>query len=103
TQRLVSALSAPTAEGGLYDVDMRLRPSGTQGPVAVSLNAFEGYYQGEAETWEFLALTRARVVWSTSPAFARIAAGAIEGALRRPRDPAATARDVKAMRALLEK
>jgi glutamate-ammonia-ligase adenylyltransferase len=103
TQRLVSALSAPTAAGGLYDVDMRLRPSGTQGPVAVSLAAFEGYYAGEAETWEFLALTRARVVWSTSPAFAATAARAIETALRRPRDPAATAREVKAMRALMDR
>jgi glutamate-ammonia-ligase adenylyltransferase len=103
TQRLVSALSAPTAEGGLYDVDMRLRPSGTQGPVAVSLNALEDYYEGEAETWEFLALTRARVVWSTSPAFAEAAAGAIESALRRPRDPMRAAKDVRAMRALLEK
>jgi glutamate-ammonia-ligase adenylyltransferase len=103
TQRLVSALSAPTAEGGLYEVDMRLRPSGTQGPVAVSLNAFEGYYEGEAETWEFLALTRARVVWATSPAFAETAAKAIEAALRRPRDPARTAKDVRAMRVLLEK
>jgi glutamate-ammonia-ligase adenylyltransferase len=69
----------------------------------VSLAAFEGYYEGEAETWEFLALTRARVVWSTSPAFAKAAAKAIETALRRPRDPARTAKDVKAMRALLEK
>jgi glutamate-ammonia-ligase adenylyltransferase len=103
TQRLVSALSAPTAEGGLYDVDMRLRPSGTQGPVAVSLKAFEGYYEGEAETWEFLALTRARVVWATSPAFANTAAKAIETALRRPREAARTAKDVKAMRGLLEK
>ena len=103
TQRLVSALSAPTGEGGLYDVDMRLRPSGTQGPVAVSLSAFEGYYEGEAETWEFLALTRARVVWSTSPEFAEVAAQAIETELRRPRDPVRTAKDVKAMRALLEK
>jgi glutamate-ammonia-ligase adenylyltransferase len=103
TQRLVSALSAPTAEGGLYDVDMRLRPSGTQGPVAVSLGAFEGYYGGEAETWEFLALTRARVVWSTSPAFAEAATQAIATELRRARDPSNTARDVRAMRALLEK
>ncbi len=103
TQRLISALSAPTAEGELYEVDLRLRPSGTQGPVAVSLAAFEGYYQGEAETWEFLALTRARVVWSSSPAFGRRAAGAIETALRRPRDAARTAKDVKAMRALMEK
>jgi glutamate-ammonia-ligase adenylyltransferase len=103
TQRLVSALSAPTAEGGLYEVDMRLRPSGTQGPVAVSLNAFEGYYEGEAETWEFQALTRARVVWSSSQDFGEAVGGAIETALRRPRDLVQTARDVKAMRALLEK
>ena len=82
---------------------MRLRPSGTQGPVAVSVNAFEGYYEGEAETWEFQALTRARVVWSSSPVFAEAVGAAIETALRQPRDPAQTARDVKAMRALLEK
>jgi glutamate-ammonia-ligase adenylyltransferase len=103
TQRLLAALSAPTAEGGLYEVDLRLRPSGTQGPVAVSLKAFEGYYAGEAETWEFLALTRARVVWSSSPRFARVCARAIEAALRRPRDRAATAKDVRAMRQLMDK
>ena len=53
---------------------MQLRPSGTKGPVAVSFAAFEDYYAGEAETWELLALTRARVVWATSPAFASAAA-----------------------------
>ncbi|HWA60234.1 MAG TPA: bifunctional [glutamine synthetase] adenylyltransferase/[glutamine synthetase]-adenylyl-L-tyrosine phosphorylase, partial [Caulobacteraceae bacterium] len=78
TQRLVSALSAPTAEGTLYDVDLRLRPTGTQGPVAVSFPAFAGYYEGDAETWEFLALTRARVAWATSPEFAARAEAAIE-------------------------
>ena len=103
TQRLVAALTAPTAEGGLYQVDLRLRPSGTQGPVAVSLTAFERYYAGEAETWEFLALTRARVAWSTSQAFADAARAAIETALRQPRDPAATLREARKMRALVEK
>ncbi len=103
TQRLVAALSAPTAQGGLYDVDLQLRPSGTSGPVAVSLNAFEAYYQARAETWEFLALTRARVVWSSSPRFADIAARAIETALRQVRDPKTTARDVLDMRALMER
>ncbi|MGH7024347.1 MAG: bifunctional [glutamine synthetase] adenylyltransferase/[glutamine synthetase]-adenylyl-L-tyrosine phosphorylase, partial [Caulobacteraceae bacterium] len=101
TQRLVAALSVYTAEGGLYEVDLQLRPSGTKGPVAVSLAAFEGYYAGEAETWELLALTRARLVWSTSDDFARSAAAAIETALRRPRDALATARDVREMRALM--
>jgi glutamate-ammonia-ligase adenylyltransferase len=103
TQRLVAALSAPTGEGALYEVDLQLRPSGTAGPVAVHLSAFERYYAEEAETWEFLALTRARVVWATSPAFRSRAAAALEIALRRPREPVATARDVRAMRALMRK
>ena len=62
TQALVSALTAPTAEGRLYEVDMRLRPSGRQGPVAVSLAAFRTYQAGKAWVWEHLALTRARVI-----------------------------------------
>ena len=65
TQALVTALSAPMAEGRLYEVDMRLRPSGKQGPVATSLEAFRTYQQTEAWTWEHLALTRARVVAGT--------------------------------------
>ncbi len=101
TQRLIAALSAPTAEGGLYQVDMRLRPSGAAGPVAVSAAAFEGYYRTEAETWEIMALTRARVVWATSPSFADWVAGAIETALRRPRDRRAAAADAREMRALI--
>jgi glutamate-ammonia-ligase adenylyltransferase len=103
TQRLVAALSSPTAEGLLYEVDLQLRPSGTQGPVAVSLAAFETYYAGEAETWELLALTRARVAWASSDAFARTVAAAIEAALRRPRDPVRAAKDVREMRALMRR
>jgi len=101
TQRLIAALSSQTAEGGLYEVDMQLRPSGTKGPVAVSFAAFEGYYEAEAETWELLALTRARVVWATSEAFAAWAQAAVEAALRRPRDRARTAADVREMRELM--
>jgi len=62
TQALVAALTAPTAEGRLYEVDMRLRPSGRQGPVAVSLAAFRSYQMEKAWVWEHLALTRARVI-----------------------------------------
>ncbi len=62
TQRLIAALSAPTSEGMLYDVDMRLRPSGRAGPVAVSLASFEHYQNEEAWTWEHMALTRLRFV-----------------------------------------
>ncbi len=60
TQALVTALTAPMAEGRLYEVDMRLRPSGRQGPVATSFDAFRSYQETEAWTWEHLALTRAR-------------------------------------------
>lgn len=102
TQRLTSALSAPTGEGTLYEVDLKLRPSGTKGPVAVSFAAFEDYYAREAETWELLALTRARVMWASSPAFQARAEAAIEAALRRPRDPVKTAADVLEMRELME-
>ncbi|MGC9370325.1 MAG: glutamine-synthetase adenylyltransferase [Paracoccaceae bacterium] len=62
TQALVTALTAPMAEGKLYEVDMRLRPSGRQGPVATSIEAFRSYQREEAWTWEHLALTRARAV-----------------------------------------
>jgi glutamate-ammonia-ligase adenylyltransferase len=103
TQRLIAALSSQTGEGGLYEVDMQLRPSGTKGPVAVSFAAFDSYYLGEAETWELLALTRARIVWATSPDFAAAAGAAVAGALRRPRDRARTAADVRDMRELLER
>jgi len=101
TQRLVAALSAPTGEGELYEVDLQLRPSGTAGPVAVSWAAFDGYYAREAETWEILALTRARLVWATSPDFSQMCQGAIETALRQPRDPARAVRHMLDMRALM--
>ena len=62
TQAVVTALTVQMAEGRLYQVDMRLRPSGRQGPVATSLSAFKAYQETDAWTWEHLALTRARVV-----------------------------------------
>ncbi len=62
TQALISGLSAPTPEGILYKVDMRLRPSGRQGPVATTLAAFRRYQAEDAWTWEHMALTRARIV-----------------------------------------
>ncbi|TMV89229.1 glutamine-synthetase adenylyltransferase [Thioclava sp. BHET1] len=62
TQALITALSAPMPEGTLYEVDMRLRPSGRQGPVATALQSFASYQMEEAWTWEHLALTRARPV-----------------------------------------
>ena len=72
TQALVTALSAPMAEGRLYEVDMRLRPSGRQGPVATALAAFRDYQRDKAWTWEHLALTRARPVAGDSALGAEI-------------------------------
>ncbi len=103
THRLVSALSAPTAEGGLYEVDMKLRPFGADGSIAISAAGFADYYAGHAETWELLALTRARVAWASSPSFAVEVGALVREALRRPRPRAAVAADVRAMRTLMEK
>jgi glutamate-ammonia-ligase adenylyltransferase len=102
TQRLISALTSQTAEGNLYAVDMRLRPSGQQGPLATQLSGFIDYQNNDAWTWEHLALTRARVI-SGPPALRATVEGAIRNALTRRRDPGQTARDVRDMRALIER
>ena len=103
TQRFIAALSAHTAEGGLYEVDMRLRPTGSKGPVSVRLEALEAYYAEEAETWEFMALTRARLVWASDEAFEARVEAALEAALRRPRPGVDIAEDVRAMRDLMDR
>jgi glutamate-ammonia-ligase adenylyltransferase len=62
TQAMITSLTALMAQGRLYEVDMRLRPSGNQGPVATSWASFQDYQRTKAWGWEHLALTRARVV-----------------------------------------
>jgi glutamate-ammonia-ligase adenylyltransferase len=101
TQRLIAALSAPTAQGGLYEIDMQLRPSGAKGPVAVSLEALEDYYRRDAAVWELLALTRGRVVWASSATFGARVGETIEAALRRPRAADQVLAEVADMRALM--
>ena len=97
TQRLISALTAQTNHGLLYQVDMRLRPSGRSGPLATRIDSFAGYQETEAWTWEHMALTRARVV-SASPAFAARVVDTIRAVLCRERDPWMLAGDVVEMR-----
>ncbi|MHB0953612.1 MAG: bifunctional [glutamine synthetase] adenylyltransferase/[glutamine synthetase]-adenylyl-L-tyrosine phosphorylase [Allorhizobium sp.] len=101
TQRLISALSAPTAEGVLYEVDMRLRPSGNKGPVATRLRSFEKYQKEEAWTWEHMALTRARLICGDEDLIAD-AGKIIAEVLGRTRDEAKIARDVAEMRKLID-
>ncbi len=98
TQRLIAALSAHTAEGGLYEVDMRLRPGAAKGPVSLRLSAVEDYYATEADTWEFMALTRARVVWSDDEEFGARVSASLESILRHPRPGVGFAADARRMR-----
>jgi len=100
TQRLVAAVSAPTAEGVLYEADMRLRPSGNSGPLATSLAGFRAYHKDNAWTWEHLALSRARVVAATGKLGEKVDAEIAE-VMARPRDNTKTIEDVVAMRALM--
>jgi glutamate-ammonia-ligase adenylyltransferase len=102
TQRLIAALSAPTAEGVLYQVDMRLRPSGNKGPVATRINAFEKYQREEAWTWEHMALTRARLICGDAGLQAD-AARIIADILTAPSDTARVTADVADMRTLVDK
>jgi len=97
TQRLISAFTTRTNYGVLYEIDMRLRPSGRAGPLASRLDSFADYQEHEAWTWEHMALTRARVI-SASPDFRDRIENVIRAVLRRPRDRAATAADVADMR-----
>ena len=96
-QRIVAALTVPTASGALYEVDTRLRPSGPDGLLCVSVDSFAQYQQQSAWTWEHMALTRARVVYGSDEAKAEVDA-IVEAVLRLTRDPVTLTTDVVQMR-----
>lgn len=96
-QRFINAMTAMTGEGKLFDVDMRLRPSGNSGPIASGLGPFERYQSEEAWTWEHMALTRARVVAGTPAMQARID-DTLRRILARPRDAEKLRTDIVEMR-----
>jgi glutamate-ammonia-ligase adenylyltransferase len=100
TQRLVAALAAPTRRGRLYEVDLRLRPQGGKGPLASQVRGFLAYQDSEADFWEHMALTRARVIGGDA-AFGREVSEAIAGIIARPRDQTAVAAETRAMRDLI--
>ncbi len=97
SQRLIGAITAPTGEGKLFEVDMRLRPSGNAGPIATSLEGFLKYQRENAWTWEHMALTRARVI-AAEDGLARRIETAIRDVLTRERDAAKLVADVADMR-----
>ena len=102
TQRLLNVLSTPTEEGILYNVDMRLRPSGQKSPIATQLSGFVDYQHNNAWTWEHMALTRARVISGPADLRQKIEA-AIKDVLVVRRDRQKIAQDVRQMRQILEK
>ena len=93
-QRLVAALTVATRRGQLYQVDMRLRPSGNQGPLATQLSSFVDYQNGAAEAWEHMALTRARAIAGDAGLGAQTQE-AIEAVLRREPPKVSRARSPK--------
>ncbi len=97
-QRITAGLSVPTAAGPLYEVDTRLRPSGADGPLVVSVDAFAKYQREDAWTWEHMALNRARVIYGSYPTRGEIGA-LIKSILCIPRDPDHLIADAAKMRA----
>lgn len=100
TQRLVNAMTAQTAEGAVYEVDMRLRPSGKSGPLATRLGSFERYQTEQAWTWEHMALTRARVI-SGPQALRTRTQTVIDAVLSKQRDRTTTLHEALDMRTRL--
>ena len=101
-QRVIAALSVPTAEGALFEVDTRLRPSGAQGPLAVTFESFARYQRESAWTWEHMALTRGRAVFGGAEARTALAQTIVD-VLLAPRDPASLRADVLHMRSEMER
>lgn len=100
TQRLISALTVPTRKGTLYEVDMRLRPSGNKGPAATQWKGFRAYQAEEAETWEAMALTRARPLAGDTPFMGEVARE-LHAILCRPRNVKSVKTDARTMRDLI--
>ncbi len=98
--RLVTALTVATRRGRLYEIDMRLRPSGSKGPVATHLQSFADYHMKEAETWEHMALTRARCIAGDSSLIAELNALTLK-ILTLPREEHKLRKDIADMRQLI--
>ncbi len=102
TQRLIAGLASPMADGVLYPVDFRLRPSGNKGPLATELNAFRRYQESEAWTWEHMALTRSHAI-AGDPALCETVEAVVRAIVERDRDADRLKGDVASMRARIER
>jgi len=102
TQRLIGALTVPTRRGKLYEADLRLRPHGGKGPVAVQFNGFLNYQKTEAELWEHMALSRARVIAGDGD-FVETVSGTLRQLMAEPRTSKTVFGEVRAMRNLIAK
>ena len=102
SQRLISAVTVQTSEGNLYEIDMRLRPSGHAGPIASSVEAWVRYHDESSWTWEQMALTRARVIAGPDDLRKRVET-LIRGALIRRRGPDTLLADMAEMRLRTDK
>ncbi len=102
TQRLIAAMSAPTAEGVIYELDFRLRPSGNSGPLATTLMSFSRYQKNEAWTWERLAMTRARAI-AGEPEFLNRVQGEVRASITGDTRARAVPKEIIDMRFLMDK
>lgn len=100
-RRVLKALGGTSTTPPLYSVDTRLRPHGASGRLVITLEAFLDYFQGRAQAWERLALTRARVLFANG-GFGRIVSDAIQEVLAAPVEPSTLAREVVALRRRME-
>lgn len=96
-QRIIHLFSARTNSGILYEIDMRLRPSGDSGPLVTSIAGYEKYLRNDAWTWEHQALVRSRAVFADQEMLDQFN-NARETVLSLPRDTQALAEDVRNMR-----
>lgn len=100
--RLTHAFTLLTKEGSLYELDLRLRPGGAQSALATQLIRFRDYYQADAWDVERLALCRARVIHSDSPALTAQLESIVLGWLDQGYDPAVLAYSIQSLRVKIQ-
>ena len=102
-QRLQTAITAQTGEGRLFEIDLRLRPSGKDGPLAIHVDGFDRYQKEDAWTWEHMALVRSRVAVGPPQLAARLNAIRMEVLAKPHRGLRRTVREMRAKMAAQRK